>query len=137
MTKAVACPPSERILIAVGSAIGLLAVVGGTFAAHVLDKSLDPKYLNAFDVAVRYQMYHALAIFCALWVNSRNPSPLALKAGWMFAIGSVLFSGSLYALVLTGEKWLGMVAPIGGASFIVGWALLGISALKPCCEGGE
>jgi len=125
------CPCSERALIAVGAALGLLAVVGGTFAAHLLDKSLDPKSIHTFEVAVRYQMYHALAIFCAAWVNSRGPGRLAAKAGWLFAIGCVLFSGSLYMLVLTGAKWLGMIAPIGGASFLGGWALLGVGALAP------
>jgi uncharacterized membrane protein YgdD (TMEM256/DUF423 family) len=131
------CRCSDRVLIAVGALLGLLAVVGGTFAAHWLGPSLNPKDLNTFEVAARYQMYHALAIFCAAWLSSRSPGrsgDIAIKAGWMFVVGCVLFSGSLYLLVLTGAKWLGMVAPIGGASFLVGWALLGISALMS--DGG-
>lgn len=122
-------PP--RILIATGALLGLLAVVGGTFAAHVLDKNLDPKSISTFETAVRYHMYHALATLAAAWVYTRWPGRLPLMAGWMFAIGVVLFSGSLYLLVGTGAKWLGMVAPIGGSAFIVGWLMLALAVILP------
>jgi uncharacterized membrane protein YgdD (TMEM256/DUF423 family) len=121
----------QRILIAVGALLGLLAVVGGTFAAHVLDNSLDPKSINTFDVAVRYHMYHALATLVAAWVYTRWPGRLPLMAGWMFVAGVVLFSGGLYVLVGTGAKWLGVVAPIGGSAFIIGWLLLALAVLIP------
>ncbi len=120
-----------RALVAAAALLGLLAVVAGTFAAHVLDKSLDPKSLNTFDVAVRYHMYHALATLGAAWIWTRWPSRLPLLAGWMFIAGAVLFSGSLYILVATGAKWLGMIAPIGGSAFLVGWLLLGLAAILP------
>lgn len=125
----------QRLLIVVGALLGLLAVVGGTFAAHVLDKNLDPKTLNTFEVAVRYHMYHALAILAAAWIYQRWPGRLPLLAGWMFVAGVLLFSGSLYILVGTGAKWLGMIAPIGGSAFIVGWLLLALTAAMPSSPG--
>ncbi len=120
-----------RALVVAGALLGMLAVVAGTFAAHVLDKSLDAKTINTFEVAVRYHMYHALATLGAAWVYTRWPGRMPLLAGWFFIAGAVLFSGSLYVLVATGAKWLGMVAPIGGSAFLVGWLLLGLSAFSP------
>ena len=125
-------PRPPRLLVSVGALIGMLAVVAGTFAAHVLDKSLDAKSLNTFEVAARYHMYHALAMLAAAWVWTRWPGRLPLLAGWFFAGGVVLFSGSLYILVATGAKWLGMIAPIGGRAFLVGWLML---ALSPVVAG--
>ena len=120
-----------RLLIAAGALLGLLAVVGGTFAAHVLDKNLDPKMINTFETGVRYHMYDALAALASAWVYTRWPSRLSLLAGWLFVIGAVLFSGALYLLVGTGAKWLGAVAPIGGSSMLVGWLLLMLAVLIP------
>ncbi len=122
----------DRALIAAGALLGMLAVVGGTFAAHVLPQYLDERGMHTFEVAVRYHMYHALAVFCAAWVGSRWPGRVPALAGWFFVAGIVLFSGSLYVLVMTGAKWLGMVAPLGGSAFIVGWLLL---ALSPFVSG--
>jgi len=116
-----------RTLVMAGALLGMLAVVAGTFAAHVLDKSLDAKLLNTFEVAVRYHMYHALAVLGTAWAWTRWPGRMPLIAGWFFVAGAVLFSGSLYLLVATGEKWLGMVAPIGGSAFLVGWLMLALS----------
>ncbi len=121
----------QRILIASGALLGLLAVVSGTFAAHVLDKNLAPQSLNTFEVAVRYHMYHALATLAAAWVYQRWPGRLPLMAGWMFVAGVLIFSGGLYLLVGTGAKWLGLVAPIGGSAFIIGWLLLALAVLIP------
>ena len=126
-------PP--RLLVSAGALMGMLAVVAGTFAAHMLDKSLDAKSLNTFEVAVRYHMYHALATLGAAWVWTRWPGRLPLLAGWLFVAGVVLFSGSLYILVATGAKWLGMIAPLGGASFLVGWLLLGLSPVVVNTDG--
>jgi len=120
-----------RLLIAAGAVLGMLAVVGGTFAAHVLDKSLDPKSINTFETAVRYHMYHALAVISVAWVYSRWPSRLALMSGWLFVAGVVLFSGALYLLVATGATWLGAVAPIGGSALLVGWLMLLLAVLVP------
>jgi uncharacterized membrane protein YgdD (TMEM256/DUF423 family) len=116
-----------RTLVSAGALLGIFGVVAGTFAAHVLDKSLDPKSLNTFEVAVRYHMYHALATLCAAWAWTRWPGRLPLFAGWLFVAGTVLFSGSLYLLVATGVKWLGTVAPLGGSAFLIGWLMLALS----------
>jgi uncharacterized membrane protein YgdD (TMEM256/DUF423 family) len=122
---------AQRALISVGAVLGMLAVVGGTFAAHVLPKYLDEAAMHTFEVAVRYHMYHALAVFCAAWVGTRWPGRVPALAGWLFVTGVVLFSGSLYVLVMTGAKWLGAVAPLGGSAFIVGWLLLALAPFAP------
>lgn len=125
----------NRALIATGAVLGMLAVVGGTFAAHVLPKYLDDHAMHTFEVAVRYHMYHALAVLCAAWVGSRWPGRVPALAGWLFVLGVVFFSGSLYVLVMTGAKWLGAVAPLGGSSFIVGWLLLALAPFAPRRSG--
>lgn len=121
----------QRLLIAAAALLGLLAVVGGTFAAHVLPKYIDEQAMHTFEVAVRYHMYHALATLAAVWVYQRWPGRLPIAAGWLFVIGVLLFSGSLYLLVSTDMKWLGMITPLGGTSFIVGWLLLALAVLIP------
>lgn len=121
----------NRALIATGAVLGMLAVIGGTFAAHVLPDYLDERAMQTFEVAVRYHMYHALAVFCAAWVGTKWPGRVPALAGWLFVTGAVLFSGSLYVLVMTGAKWLGAVAPLGGSAFIVGWLLLALSPFAP------
>lgn len=120
-----------RLLIAAGALLGLLAVVGGTFAAHVLNKHMDPKMIAVFETGVRYHMYDALACIASAWVYARWRNRLALIAGWLFVFGAVFFSGSLYLLVATGMKWLGAVAPIGGSAMLVGWITLMLAALIP------
>ena len=103
---------------------GFLAVVLGAFAAHGLETRLPPNDLATFEVGVRYQMYHALALLAVAFALDRWPGPLGTTAGWSFLVGTLLFSGSLYLLVLTGPRALGAVTPLGGVAFLVGWALL-------------
>lgn len=122
---------AQRILIALGALLGLLAVAGGAFGTHMLADKLDAKALDTFEVAARYHMYHALATLAAAWVSLRWPGRLPLLAGWMFILGIALFSGSLYLLVGTGAQWLGMVAPIGGSSMMIGWLLLALAVVVP------
>ncbi len=122
---------TDRMLVLAGSLLGLTAIVAGTFAAHVVPEYLDEKALNTFDTAVRYHTYNALATLAAAWVWSRWPGRTPMLAGWMFVVGTVLFSGSLYVLVSTGARWLGMVAPIGGSAMIVGWFLLALAPFAP------
>lgn len=108
--------------IRVGAALGALAVVAGAFGAHALQGRLDDKALATFEVAVRYQAYHALAlVLCGLLADRGWRAAGAARA---FAAGALLFSGTLYALVLTGAKWLGAITPVGGALLVAGWALL-------------
>lgn len=116
--------------VAVASINGLIAVVAGAFGAHYLKTHLDAKALNAFDVGVRYQMYHALALLAVAWVMSRRPSRVASASAACMLLGIVLFTGSLYALALVGWTWLGPVTPLGGALLMVGWLLLAIAALR-------
>lgn len=112
-----------------GAVFGALAVVFGAFAAHGLKGRLDPRMLAVFEIGVRYQMYHALALVAVaagaakLWSHS-----LTATACWAWILGITLFSGSLYLLALTGVRWIGFITPFGGVSFIVGWALLAIAA---------
>src|ERR671923_224847 len=92
------------------------------FGAHGLRARLVPDMLATFEIGVRYQMYHALALLAVGLAVPRWPS-LAL-GGWLFVAGTVVFSGSLYALAVTGQRWLGAVTPLGGAAFIAGWLAL-------------
>ena len=75
-------------------------------------------------------MYHALGLFAVAWVASRWPSGAATLAGWLLIVGIVVFSGSLYALVLTGQRWLGAVTPVGGLALVVGWGALAWAILR-------
>ncbi len=117
-------------LLIVAAAFAALGVALGAFGAHALKSRLAPEALQAFETGVRYQMYHVFAIIAAALIASRLESTLAVKAGWLFAVGIVLFSGSLYGLVLGGLKWLGPVTPLGGLAFIAGWITLAIAAAK-------
>ena len=120
----------ERVFTLAGAAAGLLGVGLGAFAAHALGARLEPRDLQTFETGVRYQMYHALALLAVAWAVGRWSGPAAQLAGWAFLTGIVVFSGSLYLLVLTGERWLGAVTPLGGVAFLVGWAALAWAALR-------
>lgn len=122
----------DRTLIVIGAASGLLAVAAGAFGAHLL-RPIFAGHAGAestFETAVRYHMVHSLALLAAAWAATRWPVSSAALSGWMFLAGIVLFSGSLYLLALTGIRWLGAVAPLGGLAFILGWALLGVAAWR-------
>jgi uncharacterized membrane protein YgdD (TMEM256/DUF423 family) len=110
-----------------GCVFGLLAVAAGAFGAHALRARLPADLLAVFETAARYQMYHALALLAVALVAARAPSSLAAAAGWLFSAGIVLFSGSLYALALTGIRVLGAVTPLGGLCFLAGWAALALA----------
>ncbi len=116
----------ERAFLVIGAVSGLLGVAAGAFGSHALRAKLPPERLAQFEVGVRYQLWHALALFAVVFVGTLGwPAGLA---GWLFVAGTVLFSGSLYALALTGARRWGMVAPIGGTCFILGWAFLAVAA---------
>jgi uncharacterized membrane protein YgdD (TMEM256/DUF423 family) len=116
-----------RLFAIAGALMALVAVAAGAFGAHALRTRLSPEYLAVFETGARYQMYHALALFAAAWATERAPGALAQWAGWLFMIGIVLFSGSLYTLALTGIRWLGAVTPLGGVAFIAGWLCLALA----------
>lgn len=113
-----------------GAAFMFLAVALGAFGAHGLRQRLSPEMLAIFETGVRYHAYHALGLFAVAWVADRNPGGLASSAGWAMAAGIVVFSGSLYALSVTGVRWLGAITPIGGVGFLVGWILLAVAASR-------
>lgn len=119
-----------KLFFTLGAVFGGLAVVLGAFGAHALRSSLSPDDLATFEIGVRYQMYHALGLLAVAWATTQWESAAVTAAGWAFVIGIVVFSGSLYTLVLTGQRWLGAVTPVGGVAFIVGWALLAWAALR-------
>ncbi|RKU09472.1 DUF423 domain-containing protein [Candidatus Poribacteria bacterium] len=114
----------SRLFFAFGSGFALIAVITGAFAAHALKTRLSPDMFQVFEVAVRYQMYHALGLIAGAWAASQWSSQLITASGWLFVAGIVIFSGSLYILSLTGVRWLGAITPIGGVAFIIGWGCL-------------
>lgn len=114
----------DRLFFVLGSLSALLAVAGGAFAAHWLRSRLSAEMLGTFEVGARYQMYHALALVAVAWAGARWPGGAVTAAGWLFVAGTVVFSGSLYLLSLTGQRWLGAITPLGGAAFLLGWLLL-------------
>ncbi len=122
----------SRLFLAFAALFGFLAVAAGAFGAHVLEAHLDPKDLAIFETAVRYQMYHALALLgvAILARLSERPSRALAACGWCFLAGTTIFSGSLYFLVLTGPRWLGAITPIGGVALLAGWVCLAVAALR-------
>lgn len=112
----------DRWFTALGGLSALMAVAVGAFGAHALRTRLAADQLAVFETAARYQMYHALALVAVAWLSARNAGPQATWAGALFVAGTVLFCGSLYALTLTGTRWLGAVTPFGGVAFLAGWA---------------
>ena len=118
------------IWVAIGAISAALSVACGAFGAHALRSHLTPENLAVFETAARYQMYHALALIAVGLLSVKVDSVAVRVAGIAFTSGSVLFSGSLYALVLSNIRALGMITPIGGLGFIVGWCALAVAALK-------
>lgn len=116
---------------AIGGALSaFLAVLAGAFGAHVLRSRLPTDMLAAFETGARYHMYHALALFVVAWAWSQWPNALVRVAGWLFLAGTVVFSGSLYILALTGVTWWGAVTPVGGVLLLAGWATLALGILR-------
>jgi uncharacterized membrane protein YgdD (TMEM256/DUF423 family) len=114
----------DRVFFAIGCVSAVVAVALGAFGAHGLRARLGPDLLTTFEIGVRYQMYHALALLAVGLALSRWPSSAGVLAGWLFVAGTLVFSGSLYVLALSNLRWLGAITPIGGAAFIVGWIVL-------------
>ena len=120
----------DRTFLLIGSVFGFLSVAFGAFGAHALKDRLSPDMLAVFETGVRYQMYHAFAILIvAAAIGHLGSVRLLNTAGWSFTAGVILFSGSLYALSLSGIRVLGAVTPFGGLLFLLGWVLLAVFAL--------
>jgi uncharacterized membrane protein YgdD (TMEM256/DUF423 family) len=121
----------DRLFFALGSISAGLAVALGAFGAHGLKGRLAADMLANYETGVRYQMYHALALLAVAWAVSRWPGAgLPVAAGWLFVAGTVLFSFSLYALSLSGLRWLGAITPLGGVAFVAGWFCLLVTSWR-------
>lgn len=116
--------------IGLGSLFAAIGVGLGAFGAHALKVRLSPEDLAIFEIGVRYQMFHALALIGIGFVAAKIDSNFVKAAGWLFSLGIIVFSGSLYTLVLTGQRILGAVTPIGGLAFIVAWLCLAFVAFR-------
>jgi uncharacterized membrane protein YgdD (TMEM256/DUF423 family) len=119
-----------RIFCVIGAVLGALGVAAGAFGAHGLKARVSPEMLAVFETGVRYHLIHALALLAVAWATARWASASIRAAGWLFVVGVLLFSGSLYAMCLSGVREFGAITPIGGAAFIMGWLLLAWGAWK-------
>jgi uncharacterized membrane protein YgdD (TMEM256/DUF423 family) len=121
-----------KVFLAIASLTAGLSVAAGAFGSHILKERLSDRALEIFEVGCRYQMYHSLALLLIALLLSRAEAVQGwlTASGWAFITGMILFSGSLYALSLSGIKWLGAITPFGGFCFMVGWGCLAIAALS-------
>ncbi len=113
-----------------GCVLALIGVAAGAFGAHGLRDRLPEDLLAVFETGVRYQMYHALALLGVAWATTQWTSSLTNTAGWLFVGGTVIFSGTLYLLAISGVRWLGAITPIGGVMFLIGWGCLALAAWR-------
>jgi len=120
----------DRVFFLIGALSAFAGVAAGAFGAHGLKERLSADMLAVFETGVRYQMYHALALLATGWAADRWPGALTSAAGWLFVAGTVVFSGSLYLLSLTGQRWLGAVTPLGGLAFLAGWLCLAVACWR-------
>ena len=114
----------------IGAIAAAIGVMLGAFGAHGLKSRVDSDLLVIFETGVRYHMYHAIGLLAVGWAASRWPGGWVTASGWLFLVGILVFSGSLYVMTLTGARWLGAITPIGGAAFIAGWIALALAALE-------
>jgi uncharacterized membrane protein YgdD (TMEM256/DUF423 family) len=133
---------AERLLLALGAGNGFVAVALGAFGAHGLRGKIAPDLLEVYQTGAHYHLIHAVALLVVAalvgrWEGVADDSPStavahARRAGWLFASGILIFSGSLYLLALTGTRWLGAITPLGGVCFLSGWiSLLLASSARP------
>jgi uncharacterized membrane protein YgdD (TMEM256/DUF423 family) len=123
-----------NILAGVTSILGFIAVLLGAFGAHGLQGSTAPEMVSLWQTAVQYQMFHVLALLSVILISNRSYSFLWNIVGWLFATGVIIFSGSLYLLVITDIKVFGMITPVGGGMLLTGWLLLSFCLIKPMAK---
>ena len=122
---------AAKLFLAAGAAAALLAVTLGAFGAHALKNRIPPEMLAVWRTGVEYHVLHALGLLAVGLVATQLPESALLKwSGWLMLAGIVLFSGSLYALALSGERWLGAITPIGGLGFLAAWAFFVAAVVK-------
>ena len=121
---------TAKIFLTLGSISGALAVMIGAFGAHGLKEKLTEEMLPIYKTGVEYHFYHTLALLAVGMIAMHVKSPLLTASGWSMAAGIVIFSGSLYALSISGVRVLGAITPIGGLCFMVGWVLLALTIIK-------
>lgn len=119
---------NQKAFFLAGALFGALAIIFGAFGSHALKSRLTADRLNVFEIGVRYQMYHALLLISLAWAISFFTSSLVSSAGWIIVLGTCVFSGSLYCLVLFDAAWWGAVTPIGGMILLIGWVMLALGA---------
>lgn len=119
-----------KLLIIIGAVFGFLAVALGAFGAHLLEGNISDKMLNTWEKAVKYQMFHTVPIIIAALLYAKSSLSSLLWSGWLFIIGTLIFSGSLYIYSNTGTKFLAMMTPFGGITFLVGWVVFGYALVK-------
>lgn len=120
-----------KLFLLLGAINGFLAVALGAFGAHGLEGKLSEKAIATWEKAVDYQMFHTMALFVTGLLLAKFPNVSSLAAaGWLFLIGIILFSGSLYIYSLTSVKTFAMITPIGGVAFLIGWVLIGIAVVR-------
>jgi uncharacterized membrane protein YgdD (TMEM256/DUF423 family) len=120
-----------------GAISAFVGVAAGAFGAHGLEARLSADLLAVYETGVRYELFHAVALLFVGMAADRWPTVRWARAGWMFVAGTVLFSGSLCALALTGERWLGAVTPLGGVCFLVGWIFAAMASLRSASQDPE
>ncbi len=121
----------SKLFLILGSVNGFLAVALGAFGAQGLKARISPELLAVYETAVQYHMTHALALLAVGTLARWLPGSAQLQwAGWLFLVGIILFSGSLYLLSAAGLVWLGPITPIGGTAFLAGWILLAVAAFR-------
>jgi uncharacterized membrane protein YgdD (TMEM256/DUF423 family) len=114
----------------IGSVCAFLSVAAGAFGAHALKGVLEPDRLAVYETAAKYQMYHALALLMIGWQMHQTLDAGLMRAGWLFIVGIVLFSGSLYVVAMLDVHWAGTITPLGGLAFLGGWAAVALSGWR-------
>jgi uncharacterized membrane protein YgdD (TMEM256/DUF423 family) len=120
----------DRRWVLIGATLAGLGVAAGAFGAHALAGHVTPDRIEVFAAGARYQLAHGLALLFVGLASARSPDLRWTVAGWLFTVGSVVFAGSLYLLVLTDTPWLGAVTPLGGACFLAGWVAVIAAAAR-------
>lgn len=119
-----------RLFLFWGAVNAALAVAMGAFGAHGLKQSIEPALLAVYQTGAQYHLFHALGLLLVGVIARARGDRLLAVSGWMLLAGMVLFSGSLYLLAITGERWLGAITPLGGTAFILAWLLLAVAAWR-------